>query len=74
MGTNVISSWEQVVKLLRGGTKDPASCADPSLYPRVVSLVTKLNSLPPPPRSVWKKLVQQLQVRSSHTATLGSAA
>ena len=63
MGANVVSSWEQVIKLLRKGTKDPASCADSSVQSEVVSLITKLTSSPPPPRSVWKKLVQQQQVR-----------
>ena len=42
MGTNVVSSWQQVVncKLLRDGTKDPASCADQSLYASIVRWIT----------------------------------
>ena len=70
MGTNVVSLWQQVVGTLRDATKDPASCADPLLVAAVATsqgstLVTKLQSLPPPPRSVWKKLVQQQQVRTA---------
>jgi hypothetical protein len=63
MGSNVVSLWEQVVKLLQSGTKNPASCGDPLLYEHVTALLEKLESLSPPPRSVWKKLVQQQQVR-----------
>jgi hypothetical protein len=53
----MVSSWEQVVK-------EPASCADPSLFSEVNKLTIKLRHLPPPPIPVWKKLVQQQQVRS----------
>ena len=53
-----------VVGKLKDATKDPESCADPAPYSAVNTLVYKLAVLPPPPRSVWKKLVQQQQVRT----------
>lgn len=59
MGTNVVSSWKQVVRLLQDGTKNPESCADASLNNRVGTLVDNLQFLPSTPRSVWKSLLQQ---------------
>jgi hypothetical protein len=50
------------VRLLQDRTQEPASSADPSLFSGVNSLTAKLQSLPPPPTSVWKELVLQLQV------------
>lgn len=59
MGTSVVGLWGQAVQLLRDATKDAASCADLSLFFRVKPVHDKLNSLPPPPKATWRKLVQQ---------------
>ncbi len=63
MGTNVVALWQQVVQLLGQATgegRDPT--ADATLFAGVMDRVEKLKSLPPPPKSAWKKLVLQMQV------------
>lgn len=67
MGASTVGLWEQAVKLLQDGTKDLASCSDPSLCTRADALVTKLQDLAPSPKATLKKLVQQLQVHADTT-------
>lgn len=63
MGSNVVSLWQQLVTLLQAGTQDPDSCADASLFEEVLPLLMELTNHPfAPPKSTWKKLVQQLKV------------
>jgi hypothetical protein len=59
MGSSTVSLWQQAVKLLGDGIQTPAD--------GIEALVAKLQGLPPPPKAVWKRLVQQLQVRTPHT-------
>jgi hypothetical protein len=60
MGASTVGLWEQAVKLLQDGTKDLASCSDPSLCTREGALTKKLEDLPPVPKATMKKLVQQV--------------
>jgi hypothetical protein len=64
MGTNVAALWQKVVKLLQDCTLHADSIeAQAALQSVEFELVEKLLQLPTPPKAVWKKLVQQLQVR-----------
>jgi hypothetical protein len=60
-GTNVAAAWQKVVKLLQDcSTKQPGK-ADAALSD-VQKLLRRLATLPPAPKAVWKKLVQQQKV------------
>jgi hypothetical protein len=62
MSASTVGLWEQAVKLLQDGTKDLASCSDPSLWTRVDAVLVKLINPVPPPKAILKKLLQQRQV------------
>ena len=62
MGANVVASWQKVVKLLQDcSTRQTDSAAEAALQ-SVHKLTCQLEKFPTPPKAVWKKLVQQLQV------------
>lgn len=69
MGTGIGGLWQQTVKALQDATTNAASCASRPLYAGVMVLLEELKNLPPPPKSIWKKLVQQQQVRTDTTHT-----
>jgi hypothetical protein len=60
MSANVAVLWQRAVKLLQDCSSGSAD-AESSLQ-SVQDLLEKLEQLPTPPKAVWKKLVQQLQV------------
>lgn len=63
MGANVATSWQQVVKLLQDCSTRPTDSAEAQAALQSVHKITcKLEKLDTPPKAVWKKLVQQLQV------------
>lgn len=70
MGASTVGLWEQAVKLLQDGTKDPDSCSDPSLYTRAEALVERLDKIVAPPKATMKKLVQQRQVNGHHSSNV----
>ena len=72
MKTSLLGLWEKVLKLLQDRTLD-LDPADIPQYHSVRDLVDKLRNMPPPPKSTWKKLVQQLQVRTSTTHSLAAS-
>lgn len=64
MGTNVAALWQKVAKLLQDcSTLHADSIEAQAALHSVHDLVEKLLQLPTPPKAVWKKLVQQLQLR-----------
>jgi hypothetical protein len=63
MGTNLAGSWQKVVKLLQEcSTRQTGSTGTEAVIRSVQDLIDKMQHLPAPPKAVWKKLVQQLQV------------
>lgn len=69
MGTNVAGSWQKAVKLLQEcSSKQSDSAEADAAECRVHDLIDKLMELPTPPKAVWKKMVQQLQVCSTQDA------
>jgi hypothetical protein len=63
MGTNVAGSWQKAVKFLEEcNTKQTGTIEAEAALRRVHDSFAKLRELPTPPKAVWKKLVQQLQV------------
>ena len=63
MGTNVAGSWQKAAKLLQEYSTRQADTQEAKAALRSVQeLLVKLEKLPMPPKAVWKKLVQQLQV------------
>jgi hypothetical protein len=64
MCANVAGAWQKVTKMLQDcSTKQPNSAEAVLELNSVTQLLDKLEKLPPAPRAVWKKLVQQLKVR-----------
>jgi hypothetical protein len=63
MGTKALATWEQCTKQLQILAADPASAASAVAAGRILVLCDKLDTLPAPPKAVWKKLIQQLKVR-----------
>jgi hypothetical protein len=64
MGTSAAVSWQKVVKLLQQcSIRQTNSKEAEAAVNSVNELIGKLHKLPTPPKAVWKKLVQQLQVR-----------
>lgn len=74
MAVNAIRTWEKAIKLLQDGTKDPASSAQHEVYTVTVDILTKLYELPPLTKLTWKKLVQQMQVRTAAVTQFGNLA
>jgi hypothetical protein len=73
MGTNVASLWQKAVKLLQSCSTrqfDNSDAEAEAVVHRVCDLIDKLKDLPTPPKAVWKKLVQQLQVSCAIKDTL----
>ena len=80
--SGAVGLWEQVLKLLqdgqpgsssisssRTGTSNSSSRAgDGSVFAKMLLLRIKLEDLPPQPKAVWKRLVQQLKVCVAHAA------
>jgi hypothetical protein len=72
MGTNAAVLWQKAAELLQESSSRQTNSADVLLSPytleaqpalrRVHDLLEKLHNLPTPPKAVWKKVVQQLQV------------
>lgn len=63
--SSAVGLWEQAVKLLRQqqpGSSSAAAGSDESLCDSIRELLVKLEPLPPQPKAVWKKLIQQLKV------------
>jgi hypothetical protein len=69
MGTNVAAAWQKVAKLLQDcSTKQPGS-AEAALS-SIKQLLGKLPTLPPAPKAVWKKLVQQQKVSEDNVVNV----
>jgi hypothetical protein len=63
MGTNVAALWQKAVKLLQDcSARQNGSTEANAALKGATDLIDKLTELPNPPKAVWKKLVQQLQV------------
>jgi hypothetical protein len=74
MGTNVAASWQKAAKLLQDcSTRQPNSAEAQTAVQSVHDLISKLMDLPTPPKAVWKKLVQQLQVCCALNMHFGAA-
>ena len=70
MGTNLAGSWQKAVKLLQDCSTRQAHSAEAEAA--LHDLIVKLDGLPTPPKAVWKKLVQQLQVCTGHALSLAA--
>lgn len=63
MARNVAGSWQKVVKLVQDcSTRQAESAEAQAAVQSVQDLIGQLKQLPTPPKAVWKKVVQQLQV------------
>jgi hypothetical protein len=62
MSTNAVGVWERAIKLLQDAARDPTN---KPLQDSIIAQGLHLKHMPPPPKSTWKKLVQQLQVCTS---------
>ncbi len=75
MGTNAAGTWNKAANLLQDCIKmDPDSAEARALLLEANKQLLKLQLAPTAPKSAWKKLVHQYQVRfedkSAHEATL----
>ena len=63
MARNVAGSWQKAVQLLQDcNTRQTASTEAQAAVRSVKGLIGQLQGHPTPPKAVWKKLVQQMQV------------
>lgn len=67
MGANVVTAWEQALRLLHDC--NPGSSRRSAAADSLSQLLDKLQQLPAPPKAAWKKLVQQLKVRLASQAS-----
>lgn len=65
MGTNVAGLWQKAAKLLQDSTRQTDSAGQEATLRTVHGFIGMLYELPTPPKAVWKKLVQQLKVRTA---------
>lgn len=71
MGTNVAGAWDRAAKLLHeSSTKQPSSAEAQAALISVQHLVDHVCELPPAPKAVWKKLVQELKVGCAQEVSL----
>lgn len=70
MGTNVAGAWDRAAKLLQSSTKQPISAEAQAALISVQHLVYHVCELPPAPKAVWKKLVQELKVGCAQEVSL----
>jgi hypothetical protein len=62
MATSIAGSWQRAAKLLDCSTRLTNRAEAEAVLQGVNDLISKLMDLPTPPKGVWKKIVQQLQV------------
>jgi plasmid stabilization system protein ParE len=60
MANQVVRLWEAVLANL---AEMASSTTDPDAFSKHMGVLAKIRSLPDPPKAIWKRVIQDMQVR-----------